>query len=206
MIAIIDCEIGNLRSVQKAFEFIGVEAEVTSDPGTILNARAVVLPGVGAFRDAMVFLTETGLDSVIRQVVSAGAPFFGICLGMQMFADVSEEGGEMRGLSLMPGRVVKLPDSVKVPEMGWNTAEVKQETPIFKDILADARFYFAHSYYFAPARDSDVAAVTDYGVEFASVVARDNVFGTQFHPEKSGQHGLQILRNFAALSGVKDKS
>jgi glutamine amidotransferase len=206
MIAIIDCEIGNLRSVQKAFEFIGVEARVTSDPGAILNARAVVLPGVGAFRDAMVFLTETGLDGVIRQVVSAGIPFFGICLGMQMFADVSEEGGEMRGLSLMPGRVVKLPDSVKVPEMGWNTAETKTETPVLKDIPADARFYFAHSYYFAPAHNKDVAAVTDYGIKFASVVAKENVFGTQFHPEKSGQHGLQILRNFAVLSDVKNET
>ncbi len=200
MIAIIDCEIGNLRSVQKAFEFIGVKAKVTSDPGAILSARAVVLPGVGAFRDAMAFLNEAGLDGVIRNIVGSGMPFLGICLGMQMFADVSEEGGEMRGLGLLPGRVVKLPENVKVPEMGWNTAEVKKETPVLKDIPADARFYFAHSYYFAPVSSSDIVAVTDYGVEFASVVARDNVFGTQFHPEKSGQHGLQILKNFAELT------
>lgn len=200
MISIIDCEIGNLRSVQKAFEFIGVEAAITSDPTEILKSRAVVLPGVGAFRDAIAYLRETSLDKVIRQVVEAGTPFLGICLGMQMFADVSEEGGRLEGLSLINGRVVKLPDTEKIPEMGWNEVDVVPGVRIFKDIPAGARFYFAHSYYFVPDDDANIAATTRYGLTYASAVCQDNIFGTQFHPEKSGANGLTILKNFAELT------
>lgn len=200
MISIIDCEIGNLRSVQKAFEFIGVEAGITSDSADILNSRAVVLPGVGAFRDAIAYLRETSLDEVIRKVVDAGTPFLGICLGMQMFADISEEGGRLEGLGLINGQVVKLPDTEKIPEMGWNEIAITPGVSIFKDIPAGARFYFAHSYYFQPDYDENIAATTHYGATYASAVYRENVFGTQFHPEKSGDFGLQILRNFADLA------
>ncbi|MFA5866529.1 MAG: imidazole glycerol phosphate synthase subunit HisH [Actinomycetota bacterium] len=200
MISIIDCEIGNLRSVQKAFEFIGIKAAITSDEAEILSSRAVVLPGVGAFRDAIAFLRETSLDAVIRKVVDAGTPFLGICLGMQMFADRSEEGGRLEGLGLINGQVVKLPDTEKIPEMGWNEITVTPGIPIFKDIPARARFYFAHSYYFLPDYDRNIAATTHYGLTYASAVYKGNVFGTQFHPEKSGEHGLQVLRNFAGLT------
>ncbi len=200
MISIIDCEIGNLRSVQKAFEFIGVEAAITSDAAEIMNSRAVVLPGVGAFRDAISFLRETSLDAVIRKVVDAGTPFLGICLGMQMFADVSEEGGRLEGLGLINGQVVKLPDTEKIPEMGWNEIAVTPGVSIFKDVPAGARFYFAHSYYFQPDYDRNIAATTQYGLTYASAVYKDNVFGTQFHPEKSGANGLTILKNFAELT------
>ncbi len=200
MISIIDCEIGNLRSVQKAFEFIGIEAVITSDSAEILKSRAVVLPGVGAFRDAIAYLRETSLDAVIRKVVDAGTPFLGICLGMQMFADISEEGGRLEGLGLINGQVVKLPDTEKIPEMGWNEISARPGVPIFKDIPAGARFYFAHSYYFVPDYDGNIAATTYYGLSYASAVYKDNIFGTQFHPEKSGATGLTILRNFAELT------
>lgn len=200
MISIIDCEIGNLRSVQKAFEFIGVEAAITSDKDKILGSRAVVLPGVGAFRDAIRFLRDSGLDDTIRGVVEAGKPFLGICLGMQMFADVSEEGGRLEGLGLINGQVVKLPDEVKIPEMGWNEITATPDVAIFKDIPSGARFYFAHSYYFQPDYDANVAAVTHYGVTYASAIYKENIFGTQFHPEKSGEFGLRILRNFSELT------
>jgi glutamine amidotransferase len=200
MIAIIDCEIGNLRSVQKAFEFIGVEARITSDSAEILTAGAVVLPGVGAFRDAIAYLRETNLDDVIRRVVDEGKPFLGICLGMQMFADISEEGGRLEGFGLISGQVVKLPKTEKIPEMGWNEINTTPGVAIFKDIPAGARFYFAHSYYFRPVDDKNIAATTNYGVTYASAVYQDNVFGTQFHPEKSGANGLKILKNFAELT------
>lgn len=200
MISIIDCEIGNLRSVQKAFEFIGIEAAITSDASKILNSKAVVLPGVGAFRDAIAFLKESSLDEVIRKVVDAGTPFLGICLGMQMFADVSEEGGRLEGLGLINGQVVKLPSTEKIPEMGWNEIKTVTGVPIFKNVPGGARFYFAHSYYFQPDYDRNIAATTHYGVSFASAVYRDNIFGTQFHPEKSGANGLKILKNFAELA------
>jgi imidazole glycerol-phosphate synthase subunit HisH len=199
MISIIDCEIGNLRSVQKAFEFIGAEAVITSDAARILNSRAVVLPGVGAFRDAIAYLREKSIDEVIEKVVEAGTPFLGICLGMQMFADVSDEGGRLEGFGLINGQVVKLPDTEKIPEMGWNEIVVTPSVAIFKDIPDGARFYFAHSYYFQPDYDENIAATTHYGLTYASAVYRDNIFGTQFHPEKSGANGLKVLKNFAEL-------
>jgi len=200
MISIIDCEIGNLRSVAKAFEFIGVKAAITSDSQEILRSDAVVLPGVGAFRDAIAFLRENGLDEVIREIVEAGKPFLGICLGMQMFADFSDEGGRLAGLGLISGQVARLPETEKIPEMGWNQIKVTPGVPIFRGLPDRARFYFAHSYYFAPDYDENVAATTHYGVTYASAVFRDNVFGTQFHPEKSAANVLKILKNFAELS------
>lgn len=203
MIAIIDCEIGNLRSVQKALEFVGARANVTADPAEISAADAVVLPGVGAFGDAANFLRETGLDETVKKFVDSGRPFLGICVGLQLFAVTSEEY-EMKpvGLGLIKGNVVRLPETVKVPEMGWNTVNIKRpDCPILAGIPDGARFYLAHSYCLDPASmDMDtVAAVTEYGAEYCSVVWRDNICGVQFHPEKSGAHGLQVLKNFAEM-------
>ena len=203
MIAIVNCEIGNLRSVQKAFEFIGSDAVITADKETIAGADAVVLPGVGAFGDAAEFLAGQGLAGVIKEFISGGRPFLGICVGLQLFMQASEEYG-MRpaGLAIMDGRVVRLPETVKIPEMGWNTIDIKQpDCPILKGTPADARFYFAHSYCLeAPSmRRDNIAATTDYGFEYCSVAWRDNVYGVQFHPEKSGANGLNILKKFAEL-------
>ncbi len=204
MIAIIDCEIGNLRSVQKAFEFIGHKASITSDPEDILSARAVVLPGVGAFGDAVGFLRTNNLVEVVETVIKEKKPFLGICVGLQVFVKESEEFRmKPLGLGLIKGRVKRLPDTVKVPEMGWNTITVKREDcPLLAGIPETARFYFAHSYYLdmSSMTPLTVAATTTYGLEYCSVVWREkNLFGTQFHPEKSGRYGLQVLRNFAGL-------
>lgn len=197
MIAIIDCEIGNLRSVQKAFEALGKEAQITDSPETIERAKAVVLPGVGAFKDAVDSIRQKGLDKTISSVIKSGTPFLGICIGLQLYATESDEGGKQKGLNIFPGRVVRLPDIVKVPEMGWNSLNVKKDCPIFKDIPETAYFYFAHSYYIVPDEPEVVAATTDYGLEYVSAVWRDNVYGVQFHPEKSGKWGLKLLENFA---------
>lgn len=211
MIAIIDCEIGNLRSVQKAFEFIGAKAEITSDASRILDARAVVLPGVGAFGDAIGALYAKKLDEVIFTVIRDKKPFLGICIGLQLFVKESEEnvtkGGALEqppsGLDLIKGKVKRLPDTVKVPEMGWNTIDIKRKgCPILEGVEEGARFYFAHSYYLdiASTEPANIAATTTYGLEYCSVVWKEkNVFGTQFHPEKSGDNGLKILSNFAGL-------
>lgn len=203
MICIIDCEIGNLRSVQKALEFVGAEASISADAAEISAADAVVLPGVGAFGDAANFLRETGLNQTVKDYAASGHPFLGICVGLQLFAPASEEYDmEPVGLGLIKGNVVRLPDTVKVPEMGWNTVNFKRaDCPLLNGVPNGARFYLAHSFCLdAGSMDaSDVAATTDYGIEYCSVVWRKNVFGVQFHPEKSGTHGLQVLRNFANL-------
>jgi glutamine amidotransferase len=205
MIAIIDCEIGNLRSVQKALEFVGAEASVTANAADITAADAVVLPGVGAFGDAANFLRETGLDQTVTDYAVSGRPFLGICVGLQLFASASEEYDmEPVGLGMIKGNVVRLPDTVKVPEMGWNTVEIKRaDCPLLNGIPNGARFYLAHSYCLdAGSMDTaDIAATTDYGIEYCSAVWRENIFGVQFHPEKSGQHGLKVLRNFSELAG-----
>ncbi len=197
MIAIIDCEIGNLRSVQKAFEALGKEAHITDSRETIESAKAVVLPGVGAFKDAVDSIRQKGLDKTISNVIKNGTPFLGICIGLQLYATESDEGGKQKGLDIFPGRVVRLPDIVKVPEMGWNRLDVKKDCPIFKDIPDTAYFYFAHSFYIIPDDPKVVAATTDYGIEYVSAVWKDNVYGVQFHPEKSGKWGLKLLENFA---------
>lgn len=201
MIRIVDYGMGNLRSVQKAFESLGAEAVVCSRPEELENADKLVLPGVGAFRDAIHELERQELVGPIREHLSRGRPFLGVCLGLQLLFDVSYEDGEWQGLGIIPGEVVRFPSHPerKVPHMGWNSLEPVGEPRLLKGIPADAHFYFVHSYYVVPRDESVVAAYTDYGVRFVSVVARDNLFATQFHPEKSQRAGLKLLENFARL-------
>lgn len=200
MIAIIDYGMGNLRSVQKAFEFVGCEAFLTDKADDLENSKGIVLPGVGAFLDARNAIEEKGLTDVIIRQVQKGKPFFGICLGMQLLFDSSEEGGANEGFGLLQGQVARLPESVKIPHMGWNTLKLRQNNnAIYENIDADASFYFVHSFYVRSDDDSIKATTTDYGVEFVSSVSRDNVFACQYHPEKSGDEGLKILKNFARL-------
>jgi glutamine amidotransferase len=201
MIAIVDYQMGNLRSVQKGFEKVGHEAIVTDDAEQILAAEKVVLPGVGAFEDAMLALRRRELPSVLREVVDSGKPFLGICLGMQLLLDVSYEDGQHEGLGIVPGEVVRFEsrDGMKVPHMGWNQLAVRQRPPIFEGIEDGSYFYFVHSYYVAPRSAEVIAAETSYGDAFCSVLWRGNVYATQFHPEKSQRDGLRVLKNFAEL-------
>ncbi|MHB8170200.1 MAG: imidazole glycerol phosphate synthase subunit HisH [Thermincolia bacterium] len=199
MIAIIDYGMGNLRSVQKGFEKVGYEAKVVQDPAEVLAAQGVVLPGVGAFKDAMDNLREAGLVEPVRQVVAKGTPFLGICLGMHLLFETSEEWGLHDGLCLLKGTVRKLPGGVKVPHMGWNQIEIAHESPIIKGIPEGSDFYFVHSYYVDTGDEKVITTKTDYGIKFTSIVSHDNVFGIQFHPEKSSTLGLQILKNFGEL-------
>ncbi len=200
-VVIVDYGMANLRSVQKAFERVGCAADVTSDVGRVADARKVVLPGVGAFRDAVARLRETGLDRVITAHVKTGRPFLGICLGMQMLFGQSHEDGLHTGLSLLAGDVVRFPQvpGLKVPHMGWNPLRLtRPECPLLAGLPGTA-VYFVHSYFPAPADHSVVAAEADYPDPFCAVVWKDNVFATQFHPEKSQEVGLAMLRNFARL-------
>jgi glutamine amidotransferase len=201
MIKIVDYGMGNLRSVQKAFEKVGAEAVVCDRPSDLTDAQKLVLPGVGAFRDAMAELRRTGLDKPVKEHIAAGRPFLGICLGLQMLFDVSYEDGEWEGLGVLPGKVVRFEDQpgLKIPHMGWNTLELTGTTGVFAGVPAGSYFYFVHSYYVVPSDASVVAAWTQHGTTFASAVARGNLFATQFHPEKSQSLGLGLLKNFAAL-------
>jgi glutamine amidotransferase len=207
MIAIIDYGMGNLRSVQKGFQKVGHDAVVTSDPGTILNAHRVVLPGVGAFPDCMKNLGEFGLVETIHKVIGSGRPFMGICLGLQLLFEEGEEFGVHPGLGVLPGRVVRFPSFVpdnkegiyKIPHMGWNRVNIKRRAPHLADVPEGSYFYFVHSYYVSPADPSVASTTTDYGVEFVSSVWKDNIFATQFHPEKSQELGLGILKRFGEL-------
>ena len=196
MIAIIDYGAGNIRSIEKALEYVGAQVQVTGDPAVVANAHAIVLPGVGSGGAAMARMTERGLDEAIRQVTQQGKPFLGICLGMQLLADHHAEG-EVDGLGLFRGEVRRIPHGPKIPHMGWNTVTpLREGLPIFADIPPNAYFYFAHSYYVEPQDRQGVAAMTDYGSPYCSVIVGEHVWGTQFHPEKSGAAGLQLLRNF----------
>lgn len=201
MITIVDYGMGNLRSVQKAIEKVGSEAVICSDPDQIARASKLILPGVGAFRDAIQALKDQSLVEPILEHAQSGKPFLGICLGLQLLFDVSYEDGEYEGLGIIPGKVVRFEDQpdLKIPHMGWNQIERTAPHPILEGIPAHDYFYFVHSYYVSPENDSDVAAWTDYGCRFASMVARDNVVASQFHPEKSQDVGLKLLQNFAAL-------
>ncbi|MEN6558428.1 MAG: imidazole glycerol phosphate synthase subunit HisH [Thermoguttaceae bacterium] len=201
MIAIIDYGMGNLRSVQKGFEKVGHQAVVTSDPAQVAAADRVVLPGVGAFEDAIAELRRLGLDRVVRETVDSGKPFLGICLGLQLLFDVSYENGRHAGLGIIPGEVVRfeLPQEYTVPHMGWNQLAIRRPAPILNGLNEGVYVYFVHSYYVVP-KDADVIATeTDYGGPFCSMIWRDNLFATQFHPEKSQSDGLRILKNFAEL-------
>ena len=200
-IAIVDYKMGNLRSVQKGFEHAGVEdVVVTDDPEVIGSARGIVLPGVGAFRDASATLAATGIDAVLRHSIGAGTPFLGICLGMQLLADVGLEDGEYTGLGIIPGTCERLPGGVKIPHVGWNTVEYPRDSRLFEGIPESSAFYFVHSYRFVPRDDSAIVGSTEYGVRFASALQSDNVCAVQFHPEKSSEIGLRLLSNFGRLA------
>src|SRR6266567_1079049 len=196
MIAIIDYGAGNIRSIEKALVHVGAQVQVTSDPSVVAESRAVVLPGVGSGGAAMARMTERGLADAIRQATRQGKPFLGICLGMQLLADHHAEG-EVDGLGLFRGTVQRIPHGPKIPHMGWNQVlPTRSGLPIFAGLPGDAYFYFAHSYYVEPQDHGCVAAVTGYGSSFCSVIVAEHIWGTQFHPEKSGEAGLQLLRNF----------
>jgi glutamine amidotransferase len=206
MIAIIDYGMGNLRSVQKGFEKIGAEAIVTADPQVVLQADKVVLPGVGAFRDCMRNLEQAGFIEPILRVIAEGRPFLGICVGMQLLFTDSVEFGLYQGLNVIPGHVLRFPDNMhvanealKVPQMGWNQLQFKRRPPAFEGIADGSNVYFVHSYYVKPDKDDVIATTTDYGFEFCSSVWKDNIVATQFHPEKSQDVGLRILKNFAEI-------
>jgi glutamine amidotransferase len=201
MISIIDYRAGNLRSVRRALLHLGVPCRITNKPLEILSSERVIFPGVGAAGKAMETIQSLELDEVIREVVTSGTPFLGICLGAQIILEKSEEG-DTDCLNLIPGRVRRFPGStLKIPHMGWNTLEIKQKHPILDGIDEKAQYYFVHSYYAEPARDEDVIATTEYGIEFASIIGRDNIVATQFHLEKSGRQGLSILENFSKWDG-----
>jgi glutamine amidotransferase len=197
MIAIVDYGMGNLRSVEKGFLKVGVDARVVSDRRSVEDARGVVLPGVGAFRDCMRNLTDADLTDAIITSIRKGKPFLGICLGLQVLFSESEEFGVCRGLDVFRGRVVRFPESgLKVPHMGWNTVKIERRPPLFDGIPDDSYFYFVHSFYVVPQDTAVVAGTTEYGSPFASMVWKDNIVATQFHPEKSQELGLRILKGF----------
>jgi glutamine amidotransferase len=202
MIAIIDYQMGNLRSVQKAFERVGHEAVITSDPRELEKAERVVLPGVGAFEDAIAELQRRGFVEPIKDFVASGKPFLGICLGLQLLFDVSYEGGEWAGLGIISGKVVRfdVPPEYKVPHMGWNGCQIVRRAPALADIADGSHFYFVHSYHCVPSDESVVSVVAEYHRPFVAAVWKDNLFATQFHPEKSQADGLKLLKNFAELS------
>lgn len=202
MIAIIDYQMGNLRSVQKGFEKVGHEAVITSDPRQIAQASKIVLPGVGAFGDAIAELRNRDLIGPITDAIESGKPFLGICLGLQLLFDVSYEGGEHEGLGLVRGKVIRfqVPAEFKVPHMGWNRAQIRRPAPILDGIEDGTHFYFVHSYYVVPDDPDVVAIETDYHRPFCAMIWRDNLFATQFHPEKSQSLGLRMLKNFAGLA------
>ncbi|GAA6131397.1 imidazole glycerol phosphate synthase subunit HisH [Halopseudomonas sabulinigri] len=207
-VAVIDYGMGNLHSVAKALEHVGAQqVEVTSDPQAILNADRVVLPGVGAIRDCVSELRQLGLDQVVHQVAKE-KPLLGICVGMQMLLEHSEENGGVDSLGLFPGEVKFFGEELydgdvrlKVPHMGWNQVQQNLDHPLWHRIEQNARFYFVHSYYAAPGKTTQLAGRCHYGVDFAAALAQDNVFATQFHPEKSHTNGLQLLQNFLAWDG-----
>lgn len=203
MIAIIDYGAGNLRSVQKACEVLGAKAIITSDPQEILNADHVILPGVGAFGDCMHSLNAIGLTDVVRQAALSGKPFLGICLGMQLLFDSSEESPGVAGLGIFPGKIVKIPkqEGYKIPHMGWNSLTFTKETPLFDGLFKEPFVYFVHSFYAEPEDRSIVAATTHYCGDLPVAISQDNIFATQFHPEKSGDVGLAILKNFIQMGG-----
>lgn len=206
MIAIIDYGMGNLRSVQKGFEKTGFEAVVTADPKVVLAADKIVLPGVGAFPDCMRNLEQGGFVEPILKVIREGRPFLGICLGLQLLFTESEEFGVHKGLDVIPGRVVRFPEGMeengeelKVPHMGWNQLSIKRRPPAFTGLGEGTNVYFVHSYYVKPADESVIATTSRYGIEFCSSIWQDNIVATQFHPEKSQEKGLQILKNFGEM-------
>ena len=196
-VAIIDYGVGNLRSVEKAFAVHGCAAVVSADEHVLRQAERLVLPGVGAFGACMEALAARGFDRLVRERVAGGTPLLGVCVGMQMLFEESEEFGASRGLGFLRGRVRRFSADLVVPQVGWNQVRQRSSSPLFEGIKDFAFFYFVHSYYCEPAETEVIAGETDYGVAYASVVARENLFGVQFHPEKSQKDGLRMLANFA---------
>lgn len=202
LIAIIDYGVGNLKSVEKAFHYIGFQAEISSDKEFVMKADAVVLPGVGAFADAAANLEKADMVEAVKKTIEAGKPFLGICLGMQLLFDYSEEGGKKHpGLGIFGGEIKQLPldMNLKVPHMGWNKIDYDKECPLFKGIGSNPYVYFVHSYYLNAYDSRLVSARTFYGIEFDAAVRYGNTYAVQFHPEKSGETGLTILRNFTSI-------
>lgn len=204
MIAIIDYGAGNIRSVEKALIHIGCEVTVTRNPLVLLAADAVVLPGVGSFGDAMQELRTRGLEEPIRTFIDSGRPFLGICLGLQILFESSEESPGIRGLGLLKGKIVRIPagEGLKIPHMGWNSLKIEKNGGLFAGVAGEPYVYFVHSYYLM-AEENIVAATTEYGVTIHAAVQKNNLFACQFHPEKSGAAGLALLKNFAAMIGTK---
>ncbi len=203
MIAVIDYGAGNLMSVKNALDYIGADSVITADRRIIKSATHVILPGVGSFGDAMKSMEKRGLTDTIREAAISGKPFLGICLGLQLLFESSEESGGVKGLALLPGKIVKIPSNMglKVPHIGWNSVSVKQSKGIFADIPDDSYFYFVHSFYLDSADENVVAGTTHYGVEIQCAVQKNNLCATQFHPEKSGKTGLKLLQNFLDMEG-----
>jgi glutamine amidotransferase len=197
MIAVLDYGIGNLRSAEKALQHLGVEAALTTDPAVARRARGVVLPGVGAFGRCMEQLRESGLEPVVHEAVEAGKPFLGICVGMQMLFDASEESPGVQGLGIVPGEVRRLATTERLPHMGWNTLEITHGSVLFDGLSDGSWLYFVHSYAPVPSDRSVIAATTEYGGEVVAAVEQGHVWATQFHPEKSAANGLRLLENFA---------
>lgn len=198
MIVVIDYGSSNLLSVAKAFNYLGVPVKISSSPDEVIKAKGVVLPGVGSFGDCSRSLEEKGLKQALTEYLASGQPYLGICLGMQILFESSVEEEGARGLGVIKGAVQKLPPTVKIPHIGWNELKILREHPFLKEISQNSYFYFDHSFYCHPENPSDIVGTTDYGIEFPSVIGRNNLLGVQFHPEKSSTAGLQILKNFAS--------
>ncbi len=196
MIAIVDYGMGNLRSVEKGFLKVGVDARVVSDSKAVDDAKAIVLPGVGAFRDCMRNLKEMSLTESVVRSIQKGKPYLGICLGLQVLFTKSEEFGVHNGFDILKGKVVRFRSKLKIPHMGWNNVKILKRPPIFDDIPDGSFFYFVHSFYVVPDDVNTIATTTEYGINFTSMVWKENIFATQFHPEKSQEVGLKILKNF----------
>ncbi len=201
MIAIIDYDAGNVRSVEKALLLLGQEVRITDDAKEIMRADRVILPGVGAFGDAMGNLKRRGLDTVIRDVAAEGTPFLGICLGLQLLFERSDEAPGVDGLGILPGEILRIPaaDGLKIPHMGWNSLHLEHDGRLFQGIEEQSYVYFVHSYYLKAREEDIVKASTEYGVHIHASVEKGNVFACQFHPEKSSEVGLQILKNFVSI-------
>ena len=202
MVAVVDYESGNLRSVSRALERAGVSPEVSGDPAVLLKADAAVMPGVGAGDAAMRALRQRGLIEPVREFIASGRPFLGVCLGLQLLMDGTEEG-DAPCLGIVAGRTRKLADGLKVPHMGWNTVRFRRGHPMLEGIPDDSHFYFVHSYFVVPEDENLVAGVTEYGASFCSIVVKNNLVATQFHPEKSSTLGLKLYENFVRYAAAK---